>query len=97
MFDLVESYRSGSENQKDFCQHHGIKQSTFSYWVTRYKKSQANNKESSSFIRINATKTLAPSSSQQILFPNGVEIRGNFNNVTPSFTELMIRLGQVRL
>ena len=40
MFGLVESYRLGNQNRRDFCAQHNIPLSTFSYWQRKYRESE---------------------------------------------------------
>lgn len=95
MFNLVETYRAGSEIKSEFCARHGIKVSTFSYWITRYNQHYMQSESRSSFIRYSTTETVSHSFSQQIQFPNGIRISGDLNNSSSAFCDLVIRLGHI--
>lgn len=95
MFELVETYQAGSEIKSSFCARHGIKVSTFSYWITRYNRHHKTEEPCSSFVRYSSTETFSHSLGQQIHFPNGVRISGDLNTLSSSFSDLVVRLGQI--
>lgn len=51
IFSLVEQWELEGESQKLFCQRHDLHPATFSYWVTKYRKSK-NEIPQSEFIKI---------------------------------------------
>ena len=60
MYPLVEAYLAGSQRRLDFCQAHGLRISTLSYWVTHYRKAQAahsstSREESGGFVPLSLT------------------------------------------
>ena len=59
MYELVRSYRTRTKTKTAFCQEHGIKPSTLSYWVTRYNRSEGKEKQPPLFTPVRYT---APSS-----------------------------------
>jgi len=80
MFNLIESYKSSGQTQKDFCLDNDINYSTFQFWLKQYRLN--NNAEthekrlsSNGFMPIK----VSPCSGQihfgfQIEYPNGIRI-----------------------
>lgn len=69
MFNLIRLWEESDENRETFCKANNLTISTFSYWRTKYRKSQADTLDG--FIE------LKPSSGSvvEIVYPNGVIIR----------------------
>ncbi len=42
MFTLIEKWKESSKTQKQFSRDHGIKYSTFLYWMQKYRQSSTN-------------------------------------------------------
>ena len=84
MFDLIKTYLSRDQTQKDFCLDKGINYSTFQFWLRRYRQNNENPEireehlTSGEFVPIK----LSPSSEYpnrsdfgfQIEYPNGIRI-----------------------
>ena len=78
MFTLIETYRSSTQTQKEFCLDHTINYSTFQFWLKQYRLN--NNAEiheerlsSNGFMPIK----IAPVSGHfgfQIEYPSGIRI-----------------------
>jgi len=67
MLSLVNAWHSSGQTQKDFCNQHGVKVGTLSYWIAQRRESME-----TSFI------ALEPSSSTrfvEVIYPNGVRIK----------------------
>ncbi len=69
MFELMKEWESSGLDRPSFCARHGLKLSTFSYWRTRYRKSQGQAK-AEGFVAIPPTL----SSSIELVYPNGVKL-----------------------
>jgi len=69
MFNLIRQWEESDENREAFCKANNLTISTFSYWRTKYRKSQAGTLDG--FIE------LKPSSGSvlEIVYPNGVMLR----------------------
>ena len=70
MLKLVEEYQNSGKTQKEFCHDHGLKPSTFSYWI---KKKRGLDNPEDGFVKI-ATDTLSQPAIE-VVFPNGVKVR----------------------
>lgn len=70
MFALITKWESSGLDQSAFCLEHGIKLSKFSYWRSRYKKTQSKQGSGDNFIRIKPSV----STSIELLYPNGVKV-----------------------
>lgn len=68
MFALIGIWESSGLDRATFCEQHGIKVSKFSYWRTRYKRSQSTDDQQDNFVKINP-KICSPI---ELLYPNGV-------------------------
>ncbi|MFU8861135.1 MAG: IS66 family insertion sequence element accessory protein TnpA [Cyclonatronaceae bacterium] len=68
MFALVEQWNAGTSGQKEFCQEHNVKLSTFQYWIGKYRKSEQGSP--GGFLEL----THARSGQAEITYPNGVRI-----------------------
>ena len=71
MFALVEQWRDSGQSRKDFCQLHGIKVSTLSYWI---RKSE-DRSTGTGFRQILPSQV--PSGRVDIIYPNGVKVSAN--------------------
>ena len=69
MFALMASWESSGLTRQEFCKDHDIKLSNFSYWRTRYLRSQSS-KKSEHFVKIKP----AVATSIELIYPNGVKI-----------------------
>lgn len=70
MYGLVDQWRASGQTQKVFCGEHGVKVSTFSYWVSKKKLSE---EPTGGFLPV---QTEWPAASGQVLitYPNGVTL-----------------------
>ena len=72
MFSTIEKWKQGSLSRKSFCREHHIAPSTFSYWYSKYTRSQgSDSRQGSGFIKVEP----AFQSSLEVFYPNGVKIR----------------------
>ena len=87
MFDLISRWENSDEDRTTFCNAHGVTLFTFSYWRTKYLKSQGTPTASGFFeLKPAIPKCL------EIVYPNGVVVRLPH---TSSLSELkaLIQLG----
>lgn len=73
MYALVEQYRNSSLSLSAFSQTHGIKPSTFSYWVQKKRKMES--KDTGKFIPVIAQAEGTGYKKFEIIYPNGVRLR----------------------
>lgn len=69
MFDLIARWESSGLDRATFCEQHAIKVSKFSYWRTRFKRSQSADDPQEGFVRIKP-KVFSPI---ELVYPNGVK------------------------
>lgn len=76
MYPLIEAWECGEENRQSFCQRHQLALSTFSYWLTHYRKTHrvSSGKPPGSFMAIQP-EVPAFGEPLEILYPNGVKLR----------------------
>lgn len=72
MLKLVEDYHNSGNSQKAFCHAHGLKPSTFSYWI---KKKRMMDHPELGFVKIETTGLCQPT--LEVIFPNGVKIKAS--------------------
>ena len=70
MFRLISLWEESPEDQATFCKEHGLTVATFSYWRTKYRKSQKSS-SSQGFVELKPISDLPI----EIVYPNGVIIR----------------------
>lgn len=70
MFDLMRQWDEGDCDRISFCKANGLALATFSYWRTKYRKSQGAS-PSRDFVEL---KPISPLS-LEIVYPNGVIVR----------------------
>jgi len=85
MFNLIRLWEESYEDRATFCKAHDLSISTFSYWRTKYRKSQA--RSSNGFIELKPTSA----SVLEIVYPNGVMIRMP-STTTLSELKVLIRM-----
>jgi hypothetical protein len=85
MFELIRRWEESDEDRATFCKANNLTISTFSYWRTKYRKSQG--PSSNGFIELKPTSVTA----LEIIYPNGVVIR------IPPATTLSALKGLIRL
>lgn len=71
MFALIEQWKESSEPRKAFCQKHGLAESTFSYWYSKYRKSTNNSGQPGGFVNVQPSLH----DNLEVVYPNGVKIR----------------------
>jgi hypothetical protein len=86
MFELIRHWEESDEDRATFCKANNLTISTFSYWRTKYRKSQATS--SNGFIELKPTSP----SALEIVYPNGVVIRMP-PTTTLSALKALIRMG----
>ena len=69
MFALMSLWESSGLTRQEFCKEHEIKLSNFSYWRTRYRKSQTAS-GSENFIKVKPVLA----TSIELIYPNGVKM-----------------------
>lgn len=65
----VQKWRESALTKKQFCQQHGIKESTFGYWITR-----SNEKRKRGFLPLSELPS-GQTSAIEIIYPNGIRIK----------------------
>jgi hypothetical protein len=70
MFELMRQWEECDEDRISFCKSNGLALATFSYWRTKYRKSQEAS-ASRGFVELKPISSL----SLEIIYPNGVIIR----------------------
>jgi transposase-like protein len=81
MFELVDQYYSSGETRKAFCQQHGLKVSTFAYWISR-RRARA---PQGGFTALTIAPPPAGTEPVELIYPNGIRVRipdGNPEAVT---------------
>jgi len=76
IYPLLKKWKKSNQSKQDFCSLHGIKVSTFYYWLTKMDDEQLNKKRQGEFIAVEVTDlTKEPTlSSIEIHYPNGVRL-----------------------
>ena len=78
MFALVAEWESSGLGRKSFCEQHGLKLSTFSYWRSRYNQSNASSPPQTGGHRPGSFKRIVPvhpaGFSIELIYPNGVRM-----------------------
>ena len=69
MFALMSLWESSDLTRQEFCEEHGIKLSNFSYWRTRYRKSQSSNGRGN-FTQVKPVLA----TTIELIYPNGVKM-----------------------
>jgi len=70
MFPLIERYEKGTSSKEDLLKESELKECTFNYWRSKYKKLHDS---PSSFIALNMSRSIA-SSAMEIELPNGKRV-----------------------
>ena len=68
MFPLIESWESSTKNQEQFCRSHHVRLSTFTYWRSKYRKSQNPSCDIFTELRPEFSTNI------EVIFPNGVKV-----------------------
>jgi transposase-like protein len=56
MFTLIEEWKESCKTQKQFSSEHGIKYSTFLYWMKKYRQSSTNS-QNNGFLPLEVVKS----------------------------------------
>ncbi len=72
---MIEAYEQSGLTQKAFAQREGVKYSTFTAWLLRYRQ-QATEPTKSTFAEVRVPTT-QPRWALEIALPNGIVIRGH--------------------
>ena len=71
--DHVTTWQASDLTQKAYCETHGLRYSTFGYWVRKLRAPSVDRESASGFVPV----TLSPADGGLVLaLPNGLEIRG---------------------
>ena len=76
IYPLLKKWKKSNQSKRDFCSIHGIKVSTFYYWLSKLGSEQLDKKRQGEFISLeltNRTKRTTPASIE-IHYPNGVRL-----------------------
>ena len=73
MFPIVEQWQQSCQTQKEFCHVHGLRISTFTYWVRKYREWNAEPPEGQKFMALSVGSSRA--SQVEVCYPNGVTIK----------------------
>ncbi len=74
MFKLVRDFYSSGKTHKAFCEQAGIRSSTFSYWIKKYKLEK---EPAKGFVKIDTSQVSAPNKELEITYPNGVKVKAD--------------------
>jgi len=86
MFRLISLWEESAEDRATFCKEHGLTVATFSYWRTKYRKSQMS-LASKGFVELKPISHLPI----EIVYPNGVILRLSQSSTT-SELKAMVQL-----
>jgi len=86
MFSLIAEWESSGLDRSSFCELHDIKVSKFSYWRTRYKKSQPLSPNTTNFVKLQPSLE----SSVEVIYPNGVKVVLPSVNDTATISALIL-------
>lgn len=78
MYALMEQYEVGALKQREFCTKHGLKKSTFGYWLRKYRIREE--QESSGFVPLQVRD--ADSYGVEVRSTAGITIR--FDQLVPA-------------
>lgn len=70
MFPLIREWEESNERRDAFCEKHNLPVSTFSYWRTRYARSQKAAVQPG-FVKLQAEVE----GHLEVVYPNGVKVR----------------------
>ncbi len=68
MYPLIASWESSTQDRKEFCDSHQLTLATFSYWRTKYLKSQPSPGELFTELQPTITEKI------EIIYPSGVKV-----------------------
>ena len=71
--DHVTTWQASGLTQKAYCEAHGLRYSTFGYWVRKLRTASVDRENTSGFVPV--TLSLADAG-LVVALPNGLEIRG---------------------
>lgn len=88
MYPLIAAYENSDQSQAIFCAHHGLKQSTFSYWRGKYLR--AGQEEEPRFVNLVPQASACGISLQY----GGVDVRFGSEVSLEVVAELVRKLGE---
>lgn len=77
MLAQVEAWRESGLTQRSYCEQAGIKPATFSYWIQKSKNQQ---EDLIGFIEIKRSTAILENK-YEVIYPNGVSVRLETNNL----------------
>jgi hypothetical protein len=94
MFSLIELYESGTESRADFCTHHRLSLSTFSWWQRQYRLSRKGDSKPATLPPPSFIRVLPPVSSGvfELWLPDGCSVRFPSGIPGDEFVGLVSRL-----
>jgi transposase-like protein len=70
MYEMIRRYEASTESRKSFCEKESIAQSTFTYWLRRYREKPS--KSAGSFVAI---KPVEREARIELEYPGGLRVR----------------------
>jgi hypothetical protein len=94
MISLIELYNAGTESRADFCKHHRLPLSTFSWWQRQYRLSRKGDSQRATLPPLPFIRVLPPASSGvfELSLPDGCSIRFPSGIPSDEFIGLVSRL-----
>lgn len=87
MFPLVEAYLAREQTKKAFCARHAVPESVLTYWVSKYRRDRA--AERDAFLEITPISAPEDRALMEVQFPNGVRLR-LFSAIAPGYLERLL-------
>jgi len=86
MYPLVKMYLQYKGGKKKFCKEHRIAESSFGYWITKYRKTHLKPVVKSNFVRVIPNReSIITRGLFSIRFPNGILIESDNTSMTDTF------------
>lgn len=90
---LLEAYDRSSMSGREFAQHHGVKESTFTYWLwKRQKKKTPPSADPKSYPLVEVSVAPPKSSGLEVILPSGAKVQVNEEHQIPLLKTLLKEL-----
>jgi transposase-like protein len=87
MYPLVAQWQNSTQSKAAFCATHQINIHTFTYWVQKYRQTQA--APPAPFVALEVAPEQTPSAATYLRYPNGVELHFSDLPQTNTLTPLL--------
>ena len=76
IYPLLKKWKKSNQSKQDFCSLHGIKVSTFYYWLSKLDGEKMDKKRQGEFIAVEVTNSTKRTkhASIELHYPNGVRL-----------------------